>query len=339
MTLAGVVAPVRAGSAGPVTADTGEFRLALRRLSHDPAAVTAAAVFVLIVLACAAAPLYAQHVAGSGPNVNHITETVVVGGQVTDVISPTGIPIGPTWQRRFFLGADSNGRDVAVRLLYGGRASLLVGFVATGTTVLFATTFGVLSGYHRGWVDGVLSRLLDVIWAYPVVLLGIALGTALTLGGLRVGPLVLSGNSLFVPALIIGFVYVPYMARPIRAQVLLLREKEFVSAAQLLGKRSTSVIFSEILPNVATTVLVFVPLMLANAVLLEAGLSYLGAGVQPPNASWGTMIASGVALLTSTPSLLLAPTLMLVLATVSLNVLGESLRGSVDPGAVRAAAR
>ena len=204
---------------------------------------------------------------------------------------------------------------------------------------MLATLVGVLAGYHRGWVDGVLSRLLDVVWAYPVVLLGIALGTALSLGGLQLGPVTLNGNSLYLPALIIGFVYVPYVARPVRSQVLLLREREFVGAARLLGKRSTTIIVTEILPNVASTFLVFIPLMVANAVLLEAGLSYLGAGVQPPNSSWGTMIAAGAPLLQSTPSLLFAPTLMLVLATVSMNVLGESIRVAVDPGVAPAGLR
>jgi peptide/nickel transport system permease protein len=200
-------------------------------LRRDPAALAFGALFVLLVALCLAAPLYADHVAHTGPNANHVTDTVKVGGKVEDVVAPDGTPIGPTWHDRFLLGADQNGRDIAVRLLYGGRNSLEIGFIATAITIVLATLVGTAAGYFRGAVDGVLSRALDLIWAYPVVLLGIALGTALALGGLHVGPFSVSGNSLLVPALIIGFVYIPYVARPIRGRVLSLREREFVDAA------------------------------------------------------------------------------------------------------------
>ena len=329
------MSPIALSSSETLAADTpsphGERhrRAALRRLLHDKVAIGSVIVFALIVIACLCAPLYAKYVAGTGPNDNHVTEVIRVGGRPTDVVSTSGIPIGPTWQSKFLLGADSNGRDVAVRLLYGGRTSLMIGFLAAAITLTFGTLTGILAGFFRGWTDTVLSRALDVIWAYPVVLLGIALGTALELGGLKLGPLVISGNSLFVPALIIGFVFIPYLARPIRTQVLLLREREFVAAARLLGKGSMSIIVSEVLPNVTSAVVVFVPLIVANAILLEAGLSYLGAGVQAPNPSWGTMIASGVALITSTPSLLFAPVIMLVATTVSMNLFGESLRNAI----------
>src|SRR5690606_3065121 len=137
-----------------------------------------------------------------------------------DVVSPTGVPIGPTWRGEFLLGADQNGRDIAVRLLYGGRNSLEVGLLATLLTMALATVVGVVAGYFRGVTDGILARLLDRMWAYPAVLLGIALGTALALGGLDFGLFELSGNSLLVPAFIIGIVYVPYVAKPVRGQVL-----------------------------------------------------------------------------------------------------------------------
>jgi peptide/nickel transport system permease protein len=291
------------------------------------------AMFVLIAALCLLAPFYAQHIAHTGPNDNHVTDVIQIGGKSVNVVSPSGIPIGPTWHGRFFLGADQNGRDIAVRLLYGGRNSLEIGLIATAITMLLATLVGTAAGYFRGLADGVLSRLLDLIWAYPVVLLGIALGTSLALGGISLGPITLSGNSLLVPALIIGFVYVPYVAKPIRGQVLALREREFVDAARLQGLGDSRIVLSEIVPNVASTIIVFTPLMVANAILLEAGLSYLGAGVQPPNPSWGTMISDGIALLPSAIHLTLVPGAMLVLAVLGMNVFGDGVRDALDPRA------
>jgi peptide/nickel transport system permease protein len=272
-------------------------------------------------------------VAHTGPDDNHVTDTVNVRGQVKDVVSPEGIPIGPTWQGRFLLGADQNGRDIAVRLLYGGRNSLEIGAVATAITMILATLIGGIAGYFRGWSDAILARILDLIWAYPVVLLGIALGTSLALGGLSIGPFTISGNSLLVPALIIGFVYIPYVARPVRGQMLALREREFVEAARAQGLGDIRILTSELLPNLASTIIVFIPLMVANAILLEAGLSYLGAGVQPPNPSWGTMIANGISLLPSAIHLTLVPGAMLVLAVLGINVFGDGVRDALDPHA------
>jgi peptide/nickel transport system permease protein len=291
------------------------------------------ALFLVIVVLCLAAPWYARHVAHTGPNDNNVTEQIKVGGKVRDVVSPTGVPTGPTWQGRFLFGADSNGRDIAVRLLYGGRNSLLVGFVATLITMLFATIVGLVAGFYRGRVDGVLSRVLDVIWAYPVVLLGIALGTALAVGGVDLGLFTLQGNSLLLPALIIGVVYVPYVAKPLRGQVLALREQEFVDAARVQGAGSVRIMAGEILPNLASTIIVFFPLMVANSVLLEAALSYLGAGVQPPNPSWGTMIGDGISLLPAAIHLTFVPGTMLVLAMLGINIFGDGVRDAFDPRA------
>jgi peptide/nickel transport system permease protein len=282
---------------------------------------------------CLLAPFYADHVAHTTPNDNHVTDQIKIGGKVRDVVSPEGIPIGPTWHGRFFLGADQNGRDVAVRLLYGGRNSLEVGLVAMLITMLMATMVGVVAGYFRGKTDAVLSRVLDVIWAYPAVLLGIALGTSLALGGLSIGPLSIKGNSLLVPAFIIGIVYIPYVAKPIRGQVLTLREKDFIDAARVQGFGPLRIMSSEVLPNLASTILVFMPLILANAILLEAGLSYLGAGVQPPNPTWGTMIADGIRLIPSAMHLTFVPGLMLVLCVLGINVFGDGARDALDPRA------
>jgi len=267
------------------------------------------------------------------PAANHVTDQVRVGGKLKDVVSTQGIPIGPTWHGRFFLGADSNGRDVAVRLLYGGRNSLEIAFIATFITMFLATILGTASGYFRGWTDAVLGRVFDLIWAFPVVILGVALGVALAVGGLNLGVVQLKGNSLAVPAVIIGVVYIPYVAKPLRGQVLGLREREFVDAARAQGLGSVRIMFSEVMPNLASTLIVFVPLIIANAILLEAGLSYLGAGVQDPNPSWGTMISDGIRLIPSAIHLTLVPGLMLVLCVLGINVFGDGVRDALDPRA------
>ena len=284
--------------------------------------------FAVVVLVCLLAPVYAAHVAGTGPDANHLSDTVSVDGRRVPVVSDLGVPIGPTWHAKFLLGADGNGRDIAVRLLYGGRTTLLIGIVSASITVSLGAALGAVAGYNRGWVDAVVSRFLDVLWAYPVVLLGIALGTALTLGGLDLGFVTIGGNSLVLPILVIGVVYIPYVARPVRSQVLQLGQSDFVRAAKVLGKRQPTVLATEILPNLLPSIIVFVPLLIANAILLEAGLSYLGAGVRPPSSSWGTLIGAGVPVLITSPGQLFAPVVLLVLTTVSLNFVGEGLRGA-----------
>lgn len=300
----------------------------VRRRRLSPLSAVGVGIFALVVLVCLLAPLYAVHVAGTGPNVNHLSDSVMQDGQQMPVVSDLGVPIGPTWQAKYFLGADGNGRDIAVRLLYGGRTTLLIGIVSASITVLIGATLGAVAGYNRGWVDAVVSRILDVLWAYPVVLLGIALGTALTLGGLQLGPITIGGNSLVLPILVIGVVYIPYVARPVRSQVLVLGEADFVRAAKVLGKRQSTILGTEVLPNILPSIVVFMPLLIANAILLEAGLSYLGAGVRPPSSSWGTMIGAGVPVLITSPGQLFAPVILLVLTTVSLNFIGEGMRGA-----------
>jgi peptide/nickel transport system permease protein len=307
----------------------GPYALAWRRLRRNRTALAFGAVFVIVVLMCLLAPVYAHDIAHTTPSANHLTDKV----DGKDVVSVAGIPIGPTWHGRFFLGADSNGRDVAVRLLYGGRNSLFIAGVATLITMILAIVIGVSAGYFRGAVDGVLSRGLDLVWAYPVVILGVALGTTLAVGGLNLGPFHLKGNSLMVPAVIIGVIYVPYVAKPLRGQVLTLREREFVDASRTLGLSSLKIMLSEIAPNVVSTLIVFIPLIVANAILTEAGLSYLGAGVQDPNPSWGTMISDGIRLIPSAIHLTIVPGLMLVACVIGLNIFGDGVRDALDPRA------
>ena len=318
---------------GKAPAGASPWRLAGRRLRRDKSALFFGALFIVLVLACLAAPLWANQIAHTTPEENHLTDTIEKDGETVNVVALDGVPIGPTWQGEFFLGADQLGRDNMVRLLYGGRNSLLIGVVAAVLTTLLAIIFGVLAGYLRGWSDSAISRLMDIIWAFPVILLGIALGTSLAEGGLKLGPISISGDSLAIPILVITIVYIPYLARPLRGQVLSLREKEFVEAARAQGMGSWRIMFGEILPNIASTILVFFPLLVANAILLEAALSFLGAGVRPPNPSWGTMISEGVDRIVTAPYLAIVPGAMLVLTVLALNVFGDGVRDALDPRA------
>jgi peptide/nickel transport system permease protein len=210
-----------------------------------------------------------------------------------------------------------------------------VGVMAAFITTFLAIILGIVAGYFRGWSDAVISRSMDVVWAFPVLLLGIALGTALSVSGsgLELGPITIPSDSLWIPILIIGFVYVPYMARPIRGEVLALREKEFVEASIAQGAGTLRILFSEILPNLLSTIIVFFTLNIANNMLLESALSFLGAGVQPPHSSWGSMISEGFDAITTAPHLTLIPGLMIVLTVLSLNVFGDGLRDALDPRA------
>jgi peptide/nickel transport system permease protein len=316
-------------------AERGPWALALRRFLRNRLAVAFLGLFVLIVAFVLAAPLWADHVAETGPNQEHTVEQITVGGEKKDVVTPEGKPIGPQWfgaGGKFFLGADSRlGRDEMVRLMYGGRTSLLVGISAALIATILALVLGLTAGYIGGKADTVIARTLDVIWSLPVFLIGLAIGIALAVGGLKIGPLELSSGSIWNPILIISIFTVPYIARPIRGAVLSYSEKEFVEAAVAQGAGPLQIMFREILPNLASTIIVFFTLMIANSMLFEAGLSFLGAGVQPPNSSWGTMITVGVDLLKIQPLLAILPGAMIMLTVLSLNIIGDGLRDALDP--------
>ncbi len=309
----------------------GPWRLAWRRLRRNKVALFFGGVFLVILVLCLLAPVYSHSIAHIGLAEQNIDKPINIAGKKTYVVDPTGIPIGPTWHSQYLLGADSNGRDVAVRLLYGGRNSLEVGAIATIITMTLALILGVVGGYYRGIADSAIGVFLDSIWAYPAVLLGIALGATLAVSGIHIGFISINGNALYVPAVVVGIVYIPYVAKPVRGQVLTLREREFVDAARQQGLSHTRIMFTEILPNLASTIVVFVPLILANAILLEAALSFLGAGIKPPNPSWGTMISDGVNTIPAAFHNVLVPGIMLVLTVMSINIFGDGLRDALDP--------
>lgn len=298
-------------------------------------------VLVMIVVACLAAPLYATYVAHTNPFMSNLDGTTVVNGKSVPVMKQESgglglgvTPIGPTWDpRHYMLGADNQGRDVAARLLYGGRNSLLIGVAAAFVTCLLATVIGLTAGFFGGVTDGILSRLLDVIWAFPVYLLAICLSTVLLTQGISLGLIRIEAGSLWLPVLIIGLVFVPYVARPVRGEVLSLRQREFVEAGIGLGASNWRLLRSDILPNVITTVIVFFPLMIAINMLTEAALSFLSIGVQPPDASWGTIILDGQGLLYTRPAVALAPGIAIAVTVLALNVLGDGIRDALDPRA------
>jgi peptide/nickel transport system permease protein len=295
----------------------------MRRMRRDRGTLVFAAVFTVIALALLAAPLYASEIAHTTPADNHLTDTTVVDGTPVDVVAPDGIPIGPTWQRNYFLGADYNGRDLMVRLLYGARTSIVVGVGAA-----------LAAGYRRGRTDAVISRLFDVLWSFPALLLGVLLSTALSLRGVDIGPVSVGSGSRLIPIAVIGLVYVPYIARPLRGQVLGLREQPFVEAARSSGMRSSAVMRSELMPHLWGTLLVLTPILLVNAVALEVALSFLGAGINPPEPSLGTLIEDGLTKTALSPHLLLVPSIALVLIVLTLNGLAEGLRRALDPHGV-----
>jgi peptide/nickel transport system permease protein len=319
----------------------GPWRAAAGQLVRNRGAMAALVVLLVVVVVSLAAPLYAGSVAHTEPFRSNVSGTTVEGGEEVPLLEPssTGLglgvtPIGPTWDiDRYFLGVDNQGRDVMARLLYGGRTSLLISVSAALLCCAAATVLGMLAGYFGGVVDGVLSRLFDVVWAFPVYLLAICLSVVLLTSGLTLGPVRIEAGSLWLPVFIISVIYVPYVARPVRGQVLALREKEFLQASVGIGTSDLRILRREVLPNIAPTVIVFLPLMTALNMLTESALSFLSIGVQPPDASWGTIINDGLGLLYTRPAVTLAPGLLIVITAGALNLLGDGVRDALDPKA------
>jgi peptide/nickel transport system permease protein len=311
-------------------------------LLRNRIALAALALFLLIVAVSFAAPIYAHHIAHTDPFATNVSGTTVVNGKRVDVIQQGGgalgigeTPIGPTWTSNFFLGADNQGRDVMARVLYGGRASLEIGIGSAVICCFAALILALVAGFFRSFTDSFLSRTMDLVWAFPVYLLAISLSTVLLTRTtpLKIGPVTISQSSLWVPTLIIAVIYVPYVFRPVRGQVLSVREKEYVEASVAQGASSFRLMFGEILPNVISVVIVMLPLMIATTILTESALSFLSIGVQPPQASWGTIIDDGQDLLYTRPMVAIAPGIMIVLTVLALNLLGDGVRDALDPRA------
>ena len=279
----------------------------------------AAAVLALIVAACLAAPLYAAHVSGTDPFRTNVAGQVDGRDVLAENTAGLGLgvtPIGPTGRGAYVIGADQLGRDVMARLLYGGRTSLLIAGCATLLCLGLAGFLGVAAGFVGGGVDTVLAGALDLLWAFPVTLLAISLSIVL------IGHE--GADSLLLPIGILALVFVPYVARPLRAEVLALQRREFIEAARSLGASPWRILRRHVLPHVLPSVLGFAPVVTALALLTEAALSILSVGVQAPAASWGTMLADGQTLIYTRPLVAIAPGAMIMATVLALNVIGEA---------------
>jgi peptide/nickel transport system permease protein len=218
-------------------------------------------------------------------------------------------------------------------MLYGGVNSLKIGIGSALICTFIAVILALLAGYYGGWLDWIITRFFDLIWAFPVLLLAIALGSALSINGFHHFGINIEAGSLWIPTIVISYVLIPYVGRPLRGQILSLREKEFIEAAIGQGASPLRIMFSDLLPNIASSALVFFTLIIANNILTEAGLSFLGAGVRLPDPSWGNLIAEGQNRIVTAPWLALAPGISIVITVLSLNIFGDGLRDALDPRA------
>ena len=317
------------------------WRSSMQQLRRNRAAMIALAVLLFMVIAALLAPIYAHDIAHDNPFASNLQGRIKIGNHYRSVMQSNtqglglGVtPIGPTWHfSKYFLGADELGRDVFARLLYGGRVSLLIGFSSGLICITVATVLGMLAGYFGRATDWIISRILDIVWAFPIYLLAISLSVILVTSGLDLGIIHIGAGSLLLPILIIAAVYVPYVARPVRGIVFSLKERDFIQAAVASGASDWHILRKEILPNVMPSVIVFFPLMVALNILTESALSTLGIGVQPPQASWGTIINDGLQLLYTRPWVAIAPGICCVIVCVALNILGDGVRDAFDPRA------
>jgi peptide/nickel transport system permease protein len=301
---------------GAAIAARSPLQLFWRRLRQDRVALLALAFIAVLVIFAIAAPLIVKLFGAPPPN-----------QQSSQALDQFGTPTGPSGAHLF--GVDQLGRDVFSRVVYGARVSLEVALISTGLAVIVGVTMGMLAGYYRGWVDTVLSRLMDVLLAFPILLLGIGLASACSLGGGCVGGLIQPG--LTVVIFVIALAAWPYIARIIRGQVLSLREKEFVEAARSLGASNTRIVFREILPNLVAPIIVYTTLIIPTNILFEAALSFLGVGVQPPTASWGQMIADAVGIFDTAWWYMLFPGIALLLTVLAFNLVGDGLQDALNP--------
>jgi peptide/nickel transport system permease protein len=236
--------------------------------------------------------------------------------QFRDGLTPNGLPLPPG--SKFIMGTDQLGRDMFSRLLYGGRVSLLVSFIANLTAAVLGTSVGLLAGYYTGILDSMLMRITDVMLAFPAILLALGLGSVLR-------------PSMQTVIIILSVVTWPTLARLVRGQVLVIRDRTFVESARAAGASDWYIIWTHILPHTITVTVVWASLSFASAVLIESSLSFLGVGIPLPTASWGNMIAEGQSRYRSSPWMILEPTAAILMTTFGFNLLGDAVRDALDP--------
>ena len=236
--------------------------------------------------------------------------------QLDDGLDDIGAPLAPS--AKYWLGTDTLGRDLLSRLIYGSRATLLVGVVANGIAVLIGTLIGVTAGYLRGWAGGVLMRFTDLMTAFPALLLAILLAA-------------IFHPSLWIVAIVISLVNWVQVARVVYTETISLAEREFITAEKSLGAGTGRILFRHVLPHLVPTIIVFGTLGIATTSLAEATLSFLGIGVQPPTPSWGNMVNENQTYFETAPWLVFFPGSCIALLALSFNLLGDALRDILDP--------
>ena len=283
----------------------GPWELAFERLRQDRAAIWATIGIAAIVSLAVFAPVMARIVGHSAEAQFRQTG-----------LSPSGIPVGPN--RTFLLGTDGLGRDVLVRIAYGTRVSLLVAVSSSALALVVGAVIGIAAGWFGGWVDALLSRLMDVVLSLPFLVFALAL-------------VAVSGPSLAITIVVIAFFSWASVGRVVRGQTLSIREHDYVGAARLMGASNARIMFVEILPNVAATIIIYATLLIPSAIAFEATMSFLGLGVVPPTPSWGNMLSDSVAYYRVAWWFVVFPGLALLGATVAFNILGDSIRDAFDP--------
>ena len=292
------------------------MQLFWRRLRRDKVAMAALGFIVVLIVMAIMAPAIISLAGTPDPQ-----------AQSSTALDLFGSPTGPSGEHPF--GVDRLGRDVFSRTIYGARVSLEVAFIATGIAVLIGTTVGLVAGFFRGWTDTILSRLVDVVLAFPILLLGLGLAAACSGADGCVGGLIQPG--LPVVIMVIAIINWTYIARIVRGQVLSLREKEFVESARSLGASNTRIIVREILPNLLAPLIVYSSLLIPANILLEAALSFLGVGVTGGTPSWGGMISEATSLFPDAWWFMLFPGLALLLTVLAFNLVGDGLQDALDP--------
>ncbi|MBP3040226.1 ABC transporter permease [Bacillaceae bacterium Marseille-Q3522] len=277
------------------------LKLIRKRFFKHKLAVVGMVIFALIVIMAVFAPVLAPHDPLS-------TEFAFAS-------SPSSVN---------FLGTDEVGRDLLSRLLYGARVSLAVGLGAVAIYVVIGTVLGAVAGYFGGWVDMVIMRITDVVMSFPYLMVILVLVSII-------------GPSLSNIILVLGLLGWPQIARLVRGSVLSIKEADYVKAGVALGYKSSKIVFQHILPNCMAPILVNATFGIAHAIIMEASLSFLGMGVQPPTASWGNMLteAQSLTVLASQPWLWIPPGMMILLAVISINFMGDGLRDAMDPKSIR----
>lgn len=302
------VGTAEAGGAAAVSIGPSQLRVVFRRFWRDRVARFSLLYIGIVVLAAVGAPLIAL-ANGHPPNdLSHQFE----------MTTEYGLPKGPNWQLHFWLGADQFGRDLLTRTVYGARISLLIGVASTIVALVIGCAVGVVAGFLRGPVDGLLSRSVDVVLAFPILLLALSIRAVF-------------GASLWIIIIVVAFATWPYISRIVRGQALIIREQEYVLAARALGAGDIRIMWEHVLPNLVGPLIVYGTLIIPVNILLEASLSYLGLGLPPPTATWGQMLADGQAYYATAPWMIAVPGAALLTTTIAFNLVGDALRDALDP--------